>query len=65
MGDTGAMLCKLMHDDMHPFIAAIIFIGVSQFILHLPSMTIGARDSIGSLLLDCIIYDFKPAIFTF
>ena len=59
------MLCKLMHDDIHPFIAAMVFIGVSQFTLHLLLMTIGTRDFLGSLLLDCIIYDFNPAIFTF
>jgi hypothetical protein len=40
-------------------IAAVVFIGVIRFTLHLPSMTIGAHDFPGRLLLDCAIFDFK------
>ena len=41
--DTGALLCKLTHDDIYPFIAEMVFIGLSQFTLHILLITIGAH----------------------
>jgi hypothetical protein len=46
-------------------IAAVVFIGVIRFTLHLLSMTIGAHDFLGRLLLDCAIYTILSHLHTF
>ena len=64
IGHTGwrirALLCGLKEDVIHPFIAAMVFIGVSRLTLHLLSITIGACNFISSLLqVDRAMHDFK------
>ena len=50
---------------IYPFITSMVFIGVSQFTLHLLLMTIGAHDFLGTLLLNCDIFDFRPPTYQY